>query len=232
MVLVDDPTKRHMCPVTLFLSMAIADGLIDAIHQASEVQQWPNWTPLPYSPNLVHLPVLRRTGNKSRLISSCEMKPTVLHRIMHAQIQRAGHEETFATLLRDVRTATQRDKRLINIDFAPLLIGRGQGQTVSRLLGPQLDLRNLCRDTKTFATGSSILKDPFPLPSIVQIQLRYDVTRLMIISCLYEISCNTIPDILRPFIKAAESVAYEPYYLDAEPDAQGACRWCGIRLPR
>jgi hypothetical protein len=28
MVLIDEPTKRHMCPVTLFLSMAIADGVI------------------------------------------------------------------------------------------------------------------------------------------------------------------------------------------------------------
>ncbi|KAF1940151.1 hypothetical protein EJ02DRAFT_495665 [Clathrospora elynae] len=116
MILVDDPSKRHMCPVTLFLSMAIADGVIDDISHSSGmtslcIHQWPNWVQLPYREDLIHLPVLRRTGIKSRVISSCIMKPSVLYKMMQAQIARAGHSDTFATIIRDVRNANQREKR-------------------------------------------------------------------------------------------------------------------------
>jgi hypothetical protein len=38
MVLIDEPTKRHMCPVTLFLSMAMADSAIDGMHQTSDIE--------------------------------------------------------------------------------------------------------------------------------------------------------------------------------------------------
>jgi hypothetical protein len=34
---------------------------------------------------------------------------------------------------------------------------------------------------------------------------------------------DAIPNILYPFIRAAASVAYEPYYVDASPDAFGRC---------
>jgi hypothetical protein len=32
MVLINKPTKRHMCPVILFLSMALADSVINGVH--------------------------------------------------------------------------------------------------------------------------------------------------------------------------------------------------------
>jgi hypothetical protein len=37
MMLIDEPTKRYMCPVTLFLSMAIADGVIKGISCGSDI---------------------------------------------------------------------------------------------------------------------------------------------------------------------------------------------------
>jgi hypothetical protein len=37
MMLMDEPTKRYMCPVTLFLSMAIADGVIKGIGCGSDI---------------------------------------------------------------------------------------------------------------------------------------------------------------------------------------------------
>jgi hypothetical protein len=37
MILADDPVKRHMCLVTLFLSMAIADGVIDGVTHSTDL---------------------------------------------------------------------------------------------------------------------------------------------------------------------------------------------------
>jgi hypothetical protein len=96
--------------------MAIADGVIDGIDFSSDIaslcshQQF-QWLLLPYEQGLSHLSVLRRAGNKSRVISSYSMKPSALYTMMQAQLERAGHEETFATMLRDIGNATQRGKR-------------------------------------------------------------------------------------------------------------------------
>jgi hypothetical protein len=101
MILIDEPTKRHMCPVTLFLSMAIADGVIDGIGCCSDIASLygNGWLLLPYKEGFSRLSILRRTGNKSRVISSCSMKPSVLYTMMQAQLERAGHKKTFATML-------------------------------------------------------------------------------------------------------------------------------------
>jgi hypothetical protein len=218
-----------MCPVTLFLSMAIVDGVIDGIDCSSDIAslcspQQSRWLLLPYKQSLSHLPVLRRTGNKSRVISSCSIKPSVLYTMMQAQLERARHEETFATMLRDIRNATQRGKqRRIAADYVDntLLIRRRQGKCVSAILASEM-LMPL--DTKTFHTPAS-LKSPYLLLHVLDVQLKYNITRLMIISCLYRsyAAYNAIPDILYPFIRAAASVAYEPYYVDASPDASGSC---------
>lgn len=116
MILVDNPSNRQMCPVTLFLALAIADGVISDIHEACgltslAVHSWPRWTLLPYNGNFLHLPVMRRTGNKSRILSSCPMKPSALDRMMHELVQRAGHQITLATIIQDNRKAAQREKR-------------------------------------------------------------------------------------------------------------------------
>ena len=37
MVLTDEPKKRHMCPVTLFLSMAIADGVVEGVDRSDDI---------------------------------------------------------------------------------------------------------------------------------------------------------------------------------------------------
>jgi hypothetical protein len=241
MVLIDEPTKRHMCPVTLFLSMAIADGVIDGINQTSDIaslcrgHQQPEWLLLRYKQDASRLPVLRRTGNRSRVISSCSIKSSILYAMMQAQLERAGHEETFATMLRDIRNATQREKRrkttAAHVDAESFLIGRGQAKCISAIL-PGSELATPL-DTKIFHTPAT-MKSPYPLPSVLDVQLKYDMTRSMIISYLYGsyAAYHTIPDILYPFVKAAESVAYEPYYVDASPNSAGGCPWCNIRLKR
>jgi hypothetical protein len=240
MILIDEPTKRHMCPVTLFLSMAIADGVIDGTDRTSDIaslfrgHQHSGWLLLPYKQDVSHLPALRRTGNKSRVISSCSIKPSVLYTMMQAQLDRAGHEETFATMLRDMRNATQREKRRKtaagHVDAETFLIGRGQAKCFSVILAsePVTPL-----DRTTFRTPAS-LKSPYPLPYVLDVQLRYDITRSMIISYLYGsyAAYHAIPDILYPFVKAAESVAYEPYYVDVSPNPAGGCPWCNTRLKR
>ena len=116
MILIDDPNKRYMCPVTLFLSMAIANNVIDGVSTSIDMfslinHSWSGWLLLPYKQELLHLPVLRRTGNKSRVLSSCVMKPSAVYRMMQAQVDRAGHGDTFAAILQDTRNATQRMKR-------------------------------------------------------------------------------------------------------------------------
>lgn len=116
MILVDDPSNRHMCPVTLFLALAIADGALEGVHPCSGLAalhfpDWPGWLQVPYSANATHLPVIRRTGNKSRVLSSCAMKPSSLDKMMQGQIERAKHVQTFAMIVQDVRKATQREKR-------------------------------------------------------------------------------------------------------------------------
>jgi hypothetical protein len=72
------------------------------------------------------------------------------------------------------------------------------------------------------------------LSEVVRIQLRYDSTRFRIISYLYglEHANNQIPEIIWPFVDAADITAPEPYYLDAVPDAEGRCMWCGLHLSR
>lgn len=105
-----------MCPVSLFLSMAIADGVIAGVNQSSDLEalpihQWPEWTLLPYRDDYVDLSVLRRTGNKSRQLSSCTMKSPSVYKMMQAQIRRAGHLETYMIILRDLRNASHCERR-------------------------------------------------------------------------------------------------------------------------
>jgi hypothetical protein len=166
----DEPTKRYMCPVTLFLSIAIADSVIEGISCGSDIsslyssRQQSRWLLLPYKQNSSRLSILRRTGNKSRVLSSCSTKPSVLYTIMQAQLERAGHEETFATILRDIRNATQREKRRkIAADY--ILVGRGQGKCVSAILASEM---NMPFNTKTFYTPAS-LKSPYPLPHVLNV---------------------------------------------------------------
>jgi hypothetical protein len=242
MVLIDEPTKRHMCPVTLFLSMAIADGVIDDIDQTSDIASLcrghpqSGWLLLRYKQDASRLPVLRRTGNKSRVISSCCTKPSVLNAMMQAQLNRAGHEETFATMLRDIRNATQREKRRKtaagHVDTEIFLIGRGQAKCISAIPASEL-VTPLQVDTNTFQKPAN-LESPYPLPYVLEVQLKYDITRSMIVSYLFRsyAAYHAIPDILYPFVKAAESIAYEPYYADASPNASGGCPWCDAQLKR
>ena len=240
MILIDEPTNRHLCPVTLFLSMAIADGVVDGITCDSDIAalsshcQQSGWLPLPYKLGSLHLPVLRRTGNRSRVMSSCIMKPSALYIMMQEQFDRAGHEATFSTMLRDVRNANQRERRrkaaTDHMNAETLLMGRGQGRCISTILAFE---PTIPPEKKTFHTTAS-LQPPYPLPHMVDVQLRYDLTRSTIISYLFGSYAvyHTLPDILYAFAKAAESVAHEPFYVDAFPDASGSCPWCGAQLKR
>ena len=220
--------------------MAIADGVVDGITCNSNIAalsshcQQSGWLLLPYKLGSSRLPVLRRTGNKSRVMSSCIMKPSALYIMVQAQLDRAGHEATFSTMLRDVRNANQRERRrkaaADHMDVETLLIGRGQGRCISTILAFE---PTIPPEKRTFHTPAS-LQSPYPLPHVVDVQLKYDLTRSTIISCLFGSHAvyHTLPDILYAFVKAAESVAHEPFYVDAFPNASGGCSWCGAQLKR
>jgi hypothetical protein len=68
MLVVDDPVHRHLCPVTLFLGLAISDGAFAYLKDAQDLEElpipnWPQWVSLPYHPGFRQVPVLRRLGN-------------------------------------------------------------------------------------------------------------------------------------------------------------------------
>jgi hypothetical protein len=116
MLLADMPGQRQICPVTLFLALAVADNAIDGVHCTDGFatllrRPWSGWISLRYRDGVDRLSVLRRTGNKSKAISSCLMKPSVLQKMMQAQISRAGHEDTFVNIVQDVRKSSCREKR-------------------------------------------------------------------------------------------------------------------------
>ena len=116
MILVDDPSQRHMCPVTLFLSMAIADGVIDGIDTpedlaALDVPASPEWTSLPYRTDFAHLPVLRRSGNKPWHICNSAIKPYTLNSMIQAQVDRAGHRDTFLAITEDAHNTVSKEKK-------------------------------------------------------------------------------------------------------------------------
>jgi hypothetical protein len=115
-MLTDLPYNRSMCPVTLLLSLAIADGVFEGISCSEDLASFPtypalDWVILPYRPDTKSMPVFRRTGNKSKTLTSRAMKASLLHKSMQAQISRAGHEITFAKLQQDVRKASSRETR-------------------------------------------------------------------------------------------------------------------------
>jgi hypothetical protein len=116
MMLTDLPYNRTMCPVTLFLSLAIADGVFEGISCSKDLASFPtdptlDWVILPYRPDTESIPVFRRTGNKSKTLTSRAMKASLLHKSMQAQISRAGHDIAFAKLQQDVRKASSRETR-------------------------------------------------------------------------------------------------------------------------
>jgi hypothetical protein len=123
-------------------------------------------------------------------------------------------------MLRDIRNATQREKRR-KIAADHILIGRGQERCVSAILASELIVPF---HTKTFHTPAN-LRSPYPLPHVLNVQLKYDTTRAVIISYLYGsyAAYDAIPDILYPFVRAAALVIYEPYYVNASPDASRCC---------
>jgi hypothetical protein len=115
-VLADVPSKRHMCPVTLFLALAIADGVIRGVRSPADLESVADcdetgWVMLPYQSNSMHMSIIRRVGNQSRLISSCMLKPAALEKMMHAQVERAGHKKAYSTIVHDNQKAALREKR-------------------------------------------------------------------------------------------------------------------------
>jgi hypothetical protein len=236
MILADLPRDRHICPVTMFLALAIADGAIDGIHSSDEFsalasQEWSGIITLPYNNAAHHLPIFRRTGCKSKAISSCAMKPSALYKMMQAQMMRAGQEHTIANMVNDAKRSPPRVSEQSLKSDKPLMIGRGQAEDVSKLLGDTVKVHWTRVDWSSEDVTSRPLKI---IPDLVEIQLRYDSTRRDIISCLY--SARTmyaqLPDILWCFVNAALPVEPEPFYMDAFPDANGQCPHCGLRLGR
>lgn len=116
-----------------------------------------------------------------------------------------------------------------------MIIGRGHSESVITLIAPApLTRCNLPWNTRSFAGSLKVLPKPYPLPQIVEVQLKYDITRLLIIAYLFGMydAYHSLPDILWPCVGAAAATAYEPYYEDAVPDVTGHCAWCGAQPPR
>lgn len=112
----DDPFNRQACAVTLFLAIAMADGALDDITDSENfcnlrVPVWPTWCSLRIHSNFRQMPVLRRVGAKSRIISSHPMKGTILYKMMQAQIERWGDEGFSAALQSDIKYAVRREQR-------------------------------------------------------------------------------------------------------------------------
>ncbi|KAF2000210.1 hypothetical protein P154DRAFT_576229 [Amniculicola lignicola CBS 123094] len=241
MIIADNPRRRYMCPVTLFLALAISDGIISQVNGPEdllslEVPQWPTWTTIPYRQE-TGIAIIRCTWNQSRNMSPVHaMKPSSLDKMMRAQIKRANHTATMAAIVEDNKRTSRAMKKL-NEDgtLHPILIGRGQGELVYDLLGNQLlSLTNTPWNISFINDGNCELRPAMPLVDEMQAQLRYDPSRLDIISYLFG-ACNyliNLPDILWPFVEASNAVPYELYFQDAEPNETGGCPWCCKRHPR
>jgi hypothetical protein len=113
----------------------------------------------------------------------------------------------------------------------PLLVGRTQESMVSRLLEQEITIQpSMHERPETVALNTQSLH---LLPNIVAIQLKYDIPRSTIISHLFETATPAqMPDILWPFVRAATSIPYEPYFPDAVPGPDGRCPWCFAQLSR
>lgn len=249
MILADDPTKRHMCPVTIFLAMAIADGVISSGQLDS---QFPQWKMLQYAVEKQRLAVWRRCLPYKPILSSRELKSSVLLDQLKAQISRAGHEDTWKIIVDDNKRASRREKqRMWTIIVAyyysdhlqglsealvpHLLLGRGQGRTIFNLLTPHLaPISNMPWEASTFAKCSQNEK-PQALCNIVKLQMRYDLSRCSIVTlCFDKIwgSFLRLQDTLWAFQEAAAHVAPEPYYDLARPDSLGNCPYCSLSIDR
>jgi hypothetical protein len=117
----------------------------------------------------------------------------------------------------------------------PLLVGRAQGSNVYELIAtkPALWL-DLIQGSIQSSYTSEVFASPLPLPGVVDVQLRYDVTRRDIISAFYS-GTNTWQQLLHalwPIAKASASEPHEPFYVDASPDMNGMCPWCNVQLSR
>jgi hypothetical protein len=249
MMLVDDPVHRHLCPVTLFLGLAISDGAFAYLKDAQDLKElpipiWPQWASLPYHPGFQQVPVLRRLGNQSRVISSVAMKSFPLYKMVQGQILRGEHQQTFATITRDVRSAVTRESKsestnghgnhrspeyIVESARPSLVIGRGQGFAVLELLiFENLDFSNITTSTKNVLSFQDFILFPGFIPRKVQIQLRYDKCRAAIVSRLYDLREDDLLETISILAAASRAIAFEPYFPDAGPEVHGRCglKWC------
>src|SRR5690242_15660573 len=116
MILADDPMRRHRCPVTLFLSLAIADGVVQGIRSCGdiaslEIKDPTSWTILTYVDEALGTPVMRKAANKSGHMSSMALLPKVLHRMMQGQIERGRFGSMLEAIHVDNKRAAQREKK-------------------------------------------------------------------------------------------------------------------------
>ena len=107
MILSDNPDRRHMCPVTMFLAMAIAD---EVVNKSQLSEPLPQWTVLKYAAEQNNLAVWRRCS-PHRASPSRALKTSTLLDMIRGQISRAGHENTWRTIVDDNRRAARREKK-------------------------------------------------------------------------------------------------------------------------
>jgi hypothetical protein len=115
MILADEPSKRRMCPVTIFLSLALADRVVEGVEKGYQIKSlnishFPEWKVLKYKPESLNLPIMRRAIQYS-ISPSRAVPPDRLHKMIHAQFQRAGHAQTLTTIREDNKKAADRERK-------------------------------------------------------------------------------------------------------------------------
>jgi hypothetical protein len=121
MILADDYQHQNLCSVALFLSIVIADGAFCGMNTpndlaAVDVPACPEWTTPPYRTDLSHLPVLRRSGKKRCNMSTYTSKLYTRNYMVQAQINHAGHKETFSAITQDAHNTVSKEKKTTSSD--------------------------------------------------------------------------------------------------------------------
>jgi hypothetical protein len=123
MVLADDPSNRQACAATLFLAVALADSALSGIQSSQDpscliVPVWPAWGVLPMRPEAVRLPIIRRVGTKSRVLSSHPTKGPTLYKMVQAHIDRLKDPKFFTVMQLDIKHAVRLEQGCMSPSLA------------------------------------------------------------------------------------------------------------------
>lgn len=117
LLLVENPNDRSLCPVSLFVALAIADNVIPRNFQSACTAQLP-WIELVYAKGANNLPVFRQAGNDRKLLMFKAIKPKAMTKLLRAITIRAQMEQIFRTIQEDNLRSREQEhtsKELVNL---------------------------------------------------------------------------------------------------------------------